>query len=295
MDHKINLMNPRTKAELFLLACTLIWGATFITIKSSLSEVSPLVLITLRFGIAAALFIPFCFSTLLKIEKTAVLEGWILGLLLFASFATQTIGLEYTSASKSGFITGMLVVFTPIFQLLIERRPPKLGNVIGVILVTLGLYGLTAPKGAEFNRGDGLTLLSAGISGLYIVYLDLFSKKHDAAQLTFLQMAATVVLAACGAALFERRQVILSSHFLLALAYLSIMATLLTLHLQTRFQRQTTPIRAAIIFSLEPLFSAAFAHVFGNEIIGGLSLLGGAMIVAGLIISELSDVIFPEK
>ena len=133
-------MNPRTKAELFLLACTLIWGGTFVTVKSSLTDVSPLTLIALRFGIAAALFIPFCLSTLLKIDKPAALKGWMLGLLLFASFATQTIGLEYTSASKSGFITGMLVVFTPIFQLLIERRPPKLGNVIGVILVTLGLY-----------------------------------------------------------------------------------------------------------------------------------------------------------
>src|SRR5438876_8333995 len=164
-------MNPRTKAELFLLVCTLIWGATFITVKSSLRAVSPLFLIVLRFGIATAFFIPFCFSTLVRIDKPTLLKGWILGLLLFSSFATQTIGLEYTSASKSGFITGMLVVFTPIFQLLIERRPPKLGNVIGVILVTLGLYWLTAPQGAEFNHGDGLTLLGAGISGLYIVYL----------------------------------------------------------------------------------------------------------------------------
>ena len=194
-----------------------------------------------------------------------------------------------------GFITGMLVVFTPIFQLLIERRPPKPGNVVGVILVTIGLYWLTAPKGAEFNQGDGLTLVCAGVSGLYIVYLDLFSKEHDVVQLTFMQMAVTVILAACGAAVFERRQVMLSGHFLLALAYLSIMATLLTLSLQTRFQKQTTPTRAAIIFSLEPLFSAAFASVFGHEIIGGLSLLGGGMIVAGLIVSELSDVIFPER
>ena len=293
MDHKIDLMNPRTKAELFLLACTLIWGGTFVTVKSSLTDVSPLTLIALRFGIAAALFIPFCLSTLLKIDKPAALKGWMLGLLLFASFATQTIGLEYTSASKSGFITGMLVVFTPIFQLLIERRPPKLGNVIGVILVTLGLYWLTAPQGAEFNHGDGLTLLGAGISGLYIVYLDLFSKEHDVAQLTFMQMGVTVILAACGAALFERRQVIFSGHFLLALGYLSILATLLTLNLQTRYQKQTTLTRAGIIFSVEPLFSAVFAHVFGNEIIGGLSWLGGGMIVAGLIVSELSDGIFP--
>jgi drug/metabolite transporter (DMT)-like permease len=251
-----------------------------------------MMLIALRFAIAGVLFTALTARSLRGMSPATVLRGVILGVLLFAGFATQTIGLQYTTASKSGFITGFLVVFTPMFQFLIERRPPRIGNVIGIVLVMIGLYLLTAPEGAEFNLGDGLTLVCAIMFALYIVYLDMFTQSHDVVQLTFLQFLTTALLAAVGAGLeFPHLQWTVNLAF--ALGYLAILATLYTLFIQTKYQKDTTPTRAAIIFSIEPVFAAVFAYLILGEIIGAVGVLGGGLIVAGLLVSELADVIFP--
>jgi drug/metabolite transporter (DMT)-like permease len=204
-------------------------------------------------------------------------------------------GLQYTTASKSGFITGLLVVFTPLFQMLLERKNPKAGNAAGVLLVTLGLFLLTSPNGAGFNQGDFLTLLCAVIFALYIVYLDIFSKECNVSQLTFLQMLTTVVLSIAGTLTLETRHFQATPSLLVSLVYLSILATVVTLYLQTRFQKLTTPTRAAIIFSLEPVFSAIIACLFGNERIGAAGMLGGGLMVAGLVVSELSGLVLPPR
>jgi drug/metabolite transporter (DMT)-like permease len=277
------------RAELILLLCTLIWGATFLIVKNGLQDVSPMLLVAIRFGAASLIFFPFSVRTLVQLRQPTVIRGCVLGILLFGGFATQTIGLRYTTASKSGFITGLLVVFTPVFQLILERRHPKWGNLAGVGIVVAGLYFLTAPGGGGFNRGDIFTLACAIIFAIYIVCLDIFSKECNVSQLTFLQMVVTVGLSLISSFSFEERHFALTPGLLAALAYLSVFATVITLYLQTRFQKLTTPTRAAIIFTLEPVFSAIIAYYFGNERIGWLGFVGGGLIIAGLLISELSD------
>lgn len=249
-------------------------------------------MVAVRFGIAGLLFLAFSSQSLSGMDRRVVIRGGILGFLLFAGFAAQTMGLQYTTASKSGFITGMLVVFTPVFQVFIERRSPKPGNLIGVALVSVGLYLLTSPKGSEFNRGDAMTLACAVIFALYIVYLDFFTKEHDVAQLTFLQMVVTVLLAVFCTLIWEQPHLKLTSGLAFAIAYLAVMATLVTLFLQTKYQRETTPTRAAIIYSLEPVISALLAYLVENENLGKAGIVGGGIIVAGLLVSELSDSIF---
>lgn len=283
----------RTKAELLLLSCTFIWGGTFVVVKGGLEDASPLLFIAVRFLIATVLFVPLGFSRIKTMDRRSFLDGAVLGILLFVGLAAQTAGLQYTTASKSGFITGLLVAFTPVFQLLIERRPPKAGNLAGVFFVLVGLYFLTSPEGSSFNIGDGLTLISAALFGLYIVYLDVFSKRSDFSQLTFVQFFLTSLLALVLSPFLEQPRLALSFAFLGALAYLSLLATLFTLFIQTKYQRFTTPTRAGIIFSVEPVWAATIAYFALGEMIGMLGVIGGGLIVAGLLISELSDVIFP--
>jgi drug/metabolite transporter (DMT)-like permease len=285
-------MTPRTRAEVLLLSCTLIWGGTFAVTKSGLDEISPLLLITLRFAVATVLFAPFVASGLRHMSAVTLKGGLIIGVLLFIGFVTQTIGLQYTSASKSGFITGLLVVFTPIFQIIIERKAPKTGNVLGVILVTTGLYLLTSPQGSEFNIGDGLTLVCAAVFGLYIVCLDIYTKVGNVGQIAFLQFSITGAGALVGALFFEDMMLKPSWNLAGAIAYLALLATLYTLTVQTRYQKDTTPTRAAIIFSVEPVFAALIAYLALSEVIGVMGVVGGGLIVAGLIVSELSDVLF---
>lgn len=281
-------MTTRTRAELFLLSITLIWGSTFVTSKYLLDTISPLIFIGVRFSVATVLFVLLFPRKVFKAPRGSWVKGGILGVLLFAGFATQTIGLQYTGASKSAFITGMMVVFTPLCQLLIERRAPKVGNIIGILMVTLGLYLLTSPGGSEFNLGDGLNVICAITFGFYIVYLDIFSKEHDAVHLTMAQFATCTVLGLALAPLFENIRFAPTAGGIMALVYLIIFATIIALFVQNKYQKDTTPTRSAVIFSVEPVLAAGFAYVLLGEILGAMGMLGGAMIVAGVLVSELS-------
>jgi len=285
-------MKTRTKAEVFLLLVTLIWGSTFAITKSALEDASPFVYTSLRFILASILFGVFSFPKLKSLNLRSFVKGGILGVLLFIGFATQTVGLLYTTASKSAFLTAMMVVFTPLCQVLIERKFPKLGNIIGVLLVTIGLYFLTSPSGSEFNFGDGLTLICAVSFGFYIVLLDMFSQDCDASHLTAMQFFTTAILATVAGLGFEDRRVEFTRPLLLSLAYLSVFASVIALSVQARYQKFTTPTRAAVIFSIEPVIAAVFAYSMLGERVGGQGILGAGIIMCGVLVSEFSDLIF---
>ncbi len=288
-------ITSRMRAEMFLLAITIIWGSTFVLTKFILESASPFLYITIRFGIASILFTILFFNKIKTINYESVLKGSVLGILLFIGFATQTIGLQYTTASKSAFITGLMVVFTPLFQVLIEKKAPKLGNIIGVVLVAIGLYFLTSPQGSEFNFGDGLTLICAITFGLYIVYLNVYGKTCDPAHLSFMQFIITTLMAAIIIPFFEEPFLQLSPNFVLNLIYLSIMPTVLALYIMAKYQRFTTPTRSAIIYSAEPPIAAIFAFYVIGERLGLSGIGGGVLIFIGLLFSELSDLIFKKN
>ncbi len=281
-------MSTRAQAELFLLSVTLIWGTTFVATKLILSHISPFLYVVIRFSLASIIFAVLTWKSVRVTTVGAAQKGFLLGVLLFTGFALQTIGLEYTTASKSAFVTGMLVVFTPLCQILIEKRAPKLGNIAGVLLVTAGLFFLTSPKGSEFNFGDALTLGCALCFALYIVYLDIFTKEHDAAQLTLIQFATAAVGGGLMAGTFEHTWIELHPTLLWWLLYLTVAATVVAIYVQTKFQKETTPTRAAVIFSVEPVIAAVFAYFVLGEVLGLPGILGGGLIVAGVLVSELS-------
>jgi drug/metabolite transporter (DMT)-like permease len=221
-----------------------------------------------------------------------VVRGGVLGLMLFVGFVFQTVGMKYTSASKSAFVTGLMVVFTPMLQLWIERKPPKTGNVIGVVLVAIGLYFLTSPKGSEFNIGDGLSLLCAIIFSFYTVYLDVFGKEHEPAHLTFVQFAVTAILASATFSLFETPHLVFTGSFICILGYLIMMPTIVALYVMAKYQRYTTPTRSAVIYSMEPPFAVLFAFLLAGDRLGLGGIGGGALILCGVVVSQLSDVLF---
>lgn len=282
-------MSQSRKAELILLSITLIWGGTFAVVKFALSDASPLTFLALRFGAATLVFPLIYRRNYFSMDRETFMGGLLLGVLLMIGFAFQTIGLKYTTASKSAFITGLLVAFTPIAQAVIERRMPTRGSLIGVGLVAVGLYLLTSPSGQGFNIGDLLTLFCAISYAIYIVYLDIFSKKHDVSKLTLLQLAVTGMLSITFAPFVETMHVHFTTGFLWALLYTSILATVFATYLQTKYQRDTTPTRAAIIFSMEPVMANVIAFFAFGEFVGWTGAAGGVLIIAGLLTSELLD------
>jgi drug/metabolite transporter (DMT)-like permease len=262
-----------------------------VVIKGALEDTSPLFFVGTRFLIAALFVTPFIINKLKGFTAPVLRAGILLGIIMFIGFSTQTLGLQYTTASKSGFITGLAVVFTPILQMLIERRIPRPGNVLGIVLVVIGLYFLTSPAGASFNIGDGLTLACAFFFALYIVYIDVFSKKYSIIHLVYLQICTVMILSFLFTAGFETVQFEITGNLLFALAYTAILATVINTYLHTEYQRYTTPTRAAIIFTLEPVFAAALAFFVLHELLGFRGLLGGAIIIFGILISEMSDIL----
>lgn len=282
-------MTRRGRAELYLFATTFIWGGTFVAVKLGLVDLSPVLFVALRFSLAAFVLFLFGVRRILKIERALLWKGSLLGFLLFLGFALQTIGLNDTTASKSAFITGLMVIFTPFYQFAIEKRPPKFGNVLGVVIVTTGLWLLTSPSGAGFTWGDFLTLLCAAVFGLYIVMLDLFSKKEDALQLTFLQMIMPAALGWLTAPLLETPTAYPTPTAIAVLLFCALLGNVVCGYIQTRFQRDTTPTRAVIIFTIEPLWASILGYLILREVIGYWGMAGGALIIAGILVSEFSD------
>ena len=288
-----------------LVLTTLLWGVTFVVIKLSLSDVSPLLFVSLRFTLAAIILIPFIFNIFKGATREALIGGIVLGILNFAGFATQTIGLKYTSATKSGFITGTFVIFTPILQLIFEKRFPRKENVFGIILVLLGLallsskgtsiFDIFSEIGQNFNIGDFFTLICAIIFALYIVYLDMISHKIDYKLLVLSQIFVTGIfgwLFTCFLSLsgLEKINFNLNGTVIFAVIYTAIAATIIATTLQTKFQKFVTPTKAAIIFSLEPIFAALFAFFIINEKLSSFGFIGCIFIFTGLLVSELMGI-----
>ncbi|MDO8550035.1 MAG: DMT family transporter [Ignavibacteria bacterium] len=288
--------------ETLLMLNTIIWGATFVIIKSALTDISPLLFISVRFLFATIILFPFAFKIFRTINKEAFWGGLLLGLLYFIGFSTQTIGLNYTTATKSAFITGTFIIFTPLFQTLIERKPPSRGVTIGVVLAVLGLVFLTSKGDSllsvfteineSFNIGDFFTLICAIVFSLYLVYLDIISKKSDYKPLVFLQISVTGVCGILFSLLFtvwevEKIHFNFSSNLLFAILYTSVLATVITTTIQTMYQKFVTPSVAGIILSFEPIFAALFAFFMLNEKISNFGLIGCPLNFCGLLISEI--------
>ncbi|PKL88624.1 MAG: multidrug DMT transporter permease [Ignavibacteriae bacterium HGW-Ignavibacteriae-2] len=300
----IKITEGKYFGEAVMLLVTLLWGATFVIVKESLHDVSSMLFIAIRFSIAAFLLIPILLKIKKKITRESLFAGLVIGVLLFAGFATQTVGLKFTTATKSGFLTGTAVVMVPLFQIIIEKRKPSVGSVIGVVIVFIGIlmlssggnsiFSVFSELGGNFNLGDFLTLICALFFALYIIYVDYFTKKHDHWILILAQVYVTSLLAflfafSVSAADIEPIRLELSNYLLFGIFYTSVFATLITTVLQTKFQKLITPTKASIIFSFEPVFAAVFAFFLLNEKITNLGLIGAVLIFAGLIISEVLD------
>ncbi|PLX23196.1 MAG: hypothetical protein C0600_15545 [Ignavibacteria bacterium] len=275
------------RADRYLLAITLIWGSTFSVTKIALLDLSPMLLQGSRFFVAALMVGMYTWKDIKTTSPRSLRAGLVLGFLLGLGFALQTVGLVHTTASKAGFLTGTMVVFTPLLQLVIERRRPSIGNTIGVIIVGVGLYMFTSPAGGNFNYGDLLVFLCAIVFAFYIVYLDVFTKEHFDREIVFYQFVVTAVIGFAAWPFFEPAKTAFTLPSVGAILYLSFFASTVAIFVQSKYQRETTPTKAAIIFTMEPVFAALIAFFVLGEIMSLVEALGAAVMFGGLMFSEL--------
>jgi drug/metabolite transporter (DMT)-like permease len=287
--------------EVALIFNTLIWGGTFALIKNALTDISPVLFVGLRFGLATLLFLPFVYKHLKNTNRKTLIAGSILGVFYFSGFITQTIGLNLTTATKSGFITGTFVVFIPILQLVIEKRKPKWFNLVGVGFVLIGLVMLSSKGnnvfeffeqiGSDFNLGDLFTLICAMLFAFQVVYVDIFTKKYDYLPMVFTQLLITglggilisIILSSTG---IEMIKFAANANVISSILYTAIFASIVATIIQLRYQKTVSPTKAGIIFSIEPIFAAVFANFLLSEKISNFGLIGSVLIFIGLIVSE---------
>ena len=275
------------RAELVLIVVTVIWGGTFLVTQSGLGDISPVLLIALRFWIAAVIAGLLWHRRLARIDRRTVWNATLLGIFLTAAYIAQTVGLQYTTAARSGFITYLFAIFIPPLQYFVSRKPLSAGNLLGLGITFAGMYLFSSPGAGGLNYGDAVTLISAVGLALYVVYLDRYARESDPRALAVLQFIVVASVASFAAALFEPWRIAATTTLFAALLYLGVLGTAGALGLQTRFQKDTTPVRATIIFALEPVFAAGFGLVFGGQPLAPPEVLGGAVILGGLMLSEL--------
>jgi drug/metabolite transporter (DMT)-like permease len=284
-------------ADLSLLFVTLIWGTTFVLVQNAIGFLEPFSFNGIRFLIAAILLI-LCLvifekRQLKQLNLKFILSGVFIGFWLFLGYVTQTIGLLYTTSSKAGFITGLNVVFVPLFSLFLLKQYPSKNALFGVLVATVGLFLLTMTDVTGLNSGDGFVFICAISFALQIIFTGKFSSKYPTLLLTVIQISTVAVLSIISSFIFEdwrksfNVEILLSKDVLIALIITSVFATAMAFFIQTNFQKYTTATRVALIFAMEPVFAAITGYFWANERLSYSALIGCFLILAGMVFAEL--------
>jgi len=271
--------------DLGLLYCSFVWGSTFYLVKDAITSVHPVTLVAYRFLSAALLLLPW----VIRKKKARLLrEGAILSALMVLMYLSQTIGMLATSASNSGFITGLFIVFVPIFLLVFLRQPVKAGQWIAVGVAAAGLWVLTGGV-RGFNWGDALTLVTAVAYAWHVLAIDRYVKRDaDTVLLVFHQFWMTGIACLVLSLAFHLSFRVASPKAAWIILFLTVFPTLSAFFVQMEAQKRVSPVKAALFFSLEPVFAAIFAWTLGGERFRPSGAVGGGLIVAGMVLSELS-------
>ncbi len=277
----------RSRAELALVWNTIVWGATFVVVKSALEDVSPLLFLALRFSLATVVLVVILHKRIVWDWRTAG-AGAFAGIFLFCGYLTQTLGLRLTSAPKSAFITGLSSVMVPLLAALVYRNRPQVSEVVGLAVATIGL-GLMTLQGAagSVNPGDLLTCLCAIGFAAHIVVLGHFSERMGFELLSVSQIGATAALCLSLFWWAEPAHVEWRPGVVGAIVITGLLATALAFTIQAWAQRHTSSTRTGLIFTLEPVFAWITSFILVGEGLSGRSAAGAVLILGGVALVEL--------
>jgi drug/metabolite transporter (DMT)-like permease len=277
----------RFAADGVLLAATFVWGATFVVVRDALADASPFLFVAVRFSLATLLLLPLTLRAGVFPDREAWRAGARVGVWLFLGFALQTLGLVGTAPARAAFLTGLMVVLVPVFSVVLYRVLPGPGALAGVALATAGLMLLTGLGRGRFTGYDLLVLGGAAAFALQILEVGRFARRIGAARLLLPELVVTALLAWPCALLLEAPRFAHTPALWSALLLTAALATTGALWAQNWAQRRTPPARAAVIFTLEPVFAAGISWVVTGERFGPAETAGAVLILAGMLAAEL--------
>ncbi len=270
---------------MLLVVVAMVWGSTFVVVKEALQLASPLPFLAVRFALAG-----FLLAVVLgrgRMERPALRAGLVLGFFLFGGYLFQTWGLVYTTPSKSAFITGFGVILVPFIQAFygFRLRAATLGS---AFLGFAGISFLVFPSGREaVNRGDLLTLVGSVLFALHIVLVGGYTRRFSFRHLVPTQILVVSALALLALPVDPDPVMEWSIGLAAAVIVTAVLATGFAFSVQNWAQKFTPPAHTALIFACEPVFAAVTSRLVLDERLGGKALLGSALILCAIVISEV--------
>ena len=280
----------RRRAEAALVINTIIWGSTFVVVKEALRDVSPVLFLALRFTLATlALLVLFRGSwSHPRKPRWSLGGGAVAGGFLFTGYAFQTIGLQFTTAPKSAFLTGLTTVMVPLLGALVSWSRPRAVEVGGVLAATCGMALMTLPGGTlSMNRGDVLTICCAACYAAHILTLSHYSPEASFELLSTAQIGVSALLAWSLFRWMETPHIRWTPGVWVAILVTGLLATALAFTFQAWAQRHTTFTRTAVIFTLEPVFAWITSYLLTGESLTRRAAGGAGLILAGILLVEL--------
>jgi drug/metabolite transporter (DMT)-like permease len=273
------------RALAVLVAVTAVWGVTFVQVKDAVAIYPLFAFLALRFGIASCTLLGPAWARLRTLGRDGAFGGVLAGALLGGGYVLQTAGLERTSVSSTGFITGMYVVLTPLLALGLFRARIGRAAWVGVALATVGLALLAGVHGGSL-LGDLLVLAGAGVYSLQIVLMERYAPRYDAFAFTLVEMTAAFVGLLAVAVAAGQLGVPHGWTVWGALVVTGVFASALAFLAQTWAQRQTSATQTALAFSLEPVWTAFFGFTLAGDRLSATAWLGCGVIMAGIVLAE---------
>ena len=273
-----------------LILVTVIWGGGFVASDMALGSMKPFQIMMVRFLLASVLMGMISMGQHkkegeLENRAGAIKAGILMGIALFAGFALQIIGLQYTTPSKNAFLTALNVVIVPFIAFIILKKKVGMKGIIGAIMSVIGVALLSLNGNLTLSLGDGLTLLCAVGFAFQIFFTGEFVKKYPASVLNMVQMITAFVLSAVSLVIFGENDLQVTTQGWLS----GVISTTVCYLLQTACQKYVDETKAAIVLSMESVFGTIFSIIILHEVITLRMVIGCAIILAAVIISNLSE------
>jgi drug/metabolite transporter (DMT)-like permease len=278
-------MRRATSPLLALVVVTAIWGYTFVPVQKAVGAYPLFAFLAVRFAISTAALAPFAWGPLRRLPRAGWAAGTVAGVFLGLAYGLQTAGLELTTVTSTGFITGLYVVFTPLLALAAFRTPVPAPVWVGVVLALAGLLLLSGAPGGSW-AGNALVLGNAVAQSFQIVAMERFAPRYDPWALTILQMAVAFAGFAVIAVAAGQVEAPPDGATWYALVVTGVFAGALGYLVSTWVQSRTTAARAALVFTLEAPFAALFGVLLLSEHLGPAGWAGCAVMLAGIVLAE---------
>jgi len=276
------LFGKQLGSTLCLLSVAAIWGGAFIFSKNALHDIGPFYFLFFRFGIAAIILAIFCGKRLKLIKWQYIKPSLIIGFWLFLGFATETIGLQYTSVANTAFISAFYVVLVPLLSFFFSRKISSL-QIIMAIIAFCGLALFTLDRSFHINRGDILVLACAFCFSLHFLYVDRFTAFIDSVLLSFLQILVTCILCGICALIFEPPPQSFTPDVWKGLIYGSTLASAYAFFIQVWVQKILSPVQTSVTLTSKSLFGLLFGWLFMEEVFIPRQLVGGTILIFSII------------